>query len=593
MFYHTVTNYSNKPLFNYKKDNVWNELTGSDIHSIVKKIAFSLRLNDINAQDKVAILSNTSYEWALCDYGIITSGAVTTTIYPTLLPGQIKYILSDSDSKLVFVEDSIQLEKVKSIIDDCALLKKIVVMDNSLENEEKDILNLNSFMILNPDEVEAQELDFEKMISSVKPDDLLTLIYTSGTTGQPKGVMLTHDNLISNVKGVQEISTIEKNDSFLSFLPLSHVLERMAGHFSPFSVGAKIYYAENMESVAKNMSEVSPSIVICVPRVFEKMYNAFVGAIEQSSIIKKKLFYWALQVGKDYTNIVHANYKVPFYLNLKHRVASKLIYKKIHERLGGKIKFFISGGAPLSRNVAEFFAGLDIVILEGYGLTETSPVLTASRPGKIRFGSPGVALSNVEMKIANDGEIIVKGPNIMKGYYKSAEATKEVFDDDGWFHTGDIGEIDQDGFLKITDRKKSLIVTSAGKNIAPAPLESAVCTSDYIDQALVLGDKRNFISALIVPSFDNVKEYLKKKGKEVSSNEAIIEHLDVIELIDNEVNKLMEPFSKTEKVKKCVLLPRPFAIEKGEMTPKMSIVRKVVEKNFEDQINNIYKDANK
>ena len=233
------------------------------------------------------------------------------------------------------------------------------------------------------------------------------------------------------------------------------------------------------------------------------------------------------------------------------------------------------------------------MILEGYGLTETSPVLTASRPGKIRFGSPGVVLSNVEMRIAEDGEIIVKGPNVMKGYYKATEATKEVFDDDGWFHTGDIGEIDQDGFLKITDRKKSIIVTSAGKNIAPAPLESAICVSDYVDQILVLGDKRNFISALIVPAFDNIKEYLKNKGKEVSSNEALVEHLDVIELIQNEVDNLMKPFSNTERIKKCVLISRPFAIERGEMTPKMSIVRKVVEKNFEDKINNIYKDANK
>ena len=296
----------------------------------------------------------------------------------------------------------------------------------------------------------------------------------------------------------------------------------------------------------------------------------------------------ALQVGKDYTNIIHAGYNPKFILRLRKKIASKLIFTKIRNKLGGNIRFFISGGAPLSRNIAEFFASLDIMILEGYGLTETSPVLTASRPDKIRFGSPGIPLSNVEIKIATDGEILAKGPNIMKGYYKSSKLTGEVFDDDGWLKTGDIGEIDQDGFLIITDRKKSLIVTSAGKNIAPAPLESALTSSDYIEQALVVGDKRNFITALLVPDFENIKKFLSDRGKELSSNEAIIEHLDVISMIDKEVARVMQKFSKTEQVKKVALISRQFLIEKGEMTPKMSIVRKVVESNFEDKINNLY-----
>ena len=588
MFLNTVTNFSNKKLFYYKKDSKWNFLTGEDIRSIVEKISFALHSYNIKPQDKVAILSTTNYRWALCDYGIICSGAVTATIYPTLLPEQIKHIIFDSDSKLIFVENSIQLEKVKSIISDCPKLKTIVVMDNSLENDEKNILNLNSFMIVDQNYIENNNLVFEKMISNSKPEDLLTLIYTSGTTGLPKGVMLTHDNLISNIIGVQEVSTIENNDSFLSFLPLSHVLERMAGHFSPFALGCSIYYAESMETVAVNMSEVSPSIIICVPRFFEKMYNALIGNVNTASFLRKKLFNWGLQVGKDYTNIVHAGYKPKFMLRLKKNIASKLIYSKIRARLGGNIKYFISGGAPLSRNVAEFFSALDIMILEGYGLTETSPVLTASRPDKIRFGSPGIPLSNVEIKIAKDGEILAKGPNIMRGYYKSEDATKKVFDEEGWFMTGDIGEIDQDGFLKITDRKKSLIVTSAGKNIAPAPLETALTSSDYIEQALVIGDKRNFISALIVPEFENVKRFLHDNGKELSSNEAIIEHKDVIAMIDNEVELSMKSFSKTERVKKVALLSRPFSIEKGEMTPKMSIVRKVVESNFDEKINKLY-----
>ena len=428
------------------------------------------------------------------------------------------------------------------------------------------------------------------MIKIAKADDLLTLIYTSGTTGRPKGVMLSHNNLVSNILAVQEVSTIEKNDSFLSFLPLSHVLERMAGHYSPFSIGCKIYYAESMETVAANMAEVSPSIIICVPRFFEKMHNALMTKVNSSSYIRKNLFKWGLRVGKDYTNIVHAGYKPKFMLQFKKNIATKLIYKKIQLKLGGKVKFFISGGAPLSRNVAEFFSALDIMILEGYGLTETSHVLTASRPDKIRFGSPGVPLHNVQIKIAKDGEILAKGPNVMQGYYKAPEATKKVVNDEGWFLTGDIGEIDQDGFLKITDRKKSIIVTSAGKNIAPAPLETALVSSDFIEQALVIGDKRNFISALIVPEFENIKKYLNNNGKDLASNEAIVEHIDVISLLDKEVESTMKNFSRTEKVKKISLISRQFSIEKGEMTPKMSLVRKVIENNFEDKINQLYKD---
>jgi len=366
----------------------------------------------------------------------------------------------------------------------------------------------------------------------------------------------------------------------------------MAGHFFAFYLNSKIYYAENMETVAQNMEEVSPSVVICVPRFFEKMYNAVIKGVREGSAIKKKLFWWAINIGKDYVASQHAGDKISFYLKLRHKIADKLIYSKIKSKIGGNIKFFISGGAPLSRDVAEFFASLNVTILEGYGLTETSPVLTSNTPENIRFGTVGKPLDNVEIKIANDGEILAKGPNVMAGYYNDKEATDEVIDSDGWFHTGDIGEFDKDGFLKITDRKKSLIVTSGGKNIAPAPLENALLGSEYIEQVLVLGDKRNFLSALIVPLFDNVEKYLSDHGEDVSGKEAIIEFPDVIELFEKEVSMAMSNFSKFEQIKKFSLLSRQFMIEKGEMTPKMSIVRKAVENNFKDKIDELYKGAN-
>ena len=588
MFLNTVDTYPDKPLFNYKENNNWIPLTGKDIKLTVSSISFALSYKNIFPKEKVAILSTTSYRWALCDYGIISLGAVTVTVYPTLLPDHIKHIINDSGSKLIFVENVMQLEKVKTVYDDCPHLKYIIVMDNSLEKDEEFILNLNSFLIVPKDFIESSKDSFETMINTAKPEDLLTLIYTSGTTGMPKGVMLSHNNLISNIEGVQEISTINDTDSFLSFLPLSHVLERMAGHFSPFSMGAKIFYAENMETVANDIIEVSPTIVICVPRFFEKIYNKLNTTINTASGFKKKLFNWALKIGKDYTNTTHAGYTPSFLLRLNQKLAEKLIYKKIKLKLGGNIKYFISGGAPLSHNIAEFFAALDVMILEGYGLTETSPVLTASRPDKIKFGSPGLSLNNVEIKIASDGEILAKGPNIMIGYHNMENETKEVFDEEGWLKTGDIGEIDKSGFLKITDRKKSLIVTSAGKNIAPAPLENSLNNSLYINQSMVIGDQKNFISAIIVPSFDDVKQYLLNKGKDISSNQALVEHPVTIELIQNEIDIIMKPFAQFERVKKTILSYREFSIEKGEMTPKMSIVRKFVLKNFKDKIDALY-----
>ena len=592
MFYEVVSDSRDKNILFYKNKNVWNSLTGKDILSIVKKISFSLHQNDITTQDKVAILSNTSYKWALCDYGIISMGAVTTTVYPSLLPDQIEYILRDSKSKLIFVEDALQLEKIKSIKENCPNLKRIIVMDNSYEDSENFIQNLNSFLIVDHEYIKVSDLNFKKLINTAKPDDLLTLIYTSGTTGIPKGVMLTHANLISNIEAVSRVQKDLNDETFLSFLPLSHVLERMGGHFFAFYLNSKIYYAENMETVGMNMSEISPTIVVCVPRFFEKMYNAVIKGVKEGSSIKKKLFWWSIKIGKDCVAINQAGYKLPYLLSVKHKIANKLVYSKIKAKIGGRIKFFISGGAPLSREVAEFFASLNVTILEGYGLTETSPVLTSNTPDSLRFGTVGKPLDNVEIKIANDGEILAKGPNIMVGYYNNQEATEEVIDNNGWFHTGDIGKFDKDGFLKITDRKKSIIVTSAGKNIAPAPLENALLHSEYIEQILVIGDKRNFLSALIVPLFDNVKEYLSEKEIELSSNEAIIEYPDVIELFENEVKLAMSKFSQFEQIKKFSLLSRHFMIERGEMTPKMSIIRKTVEKNFQDKIEQLYKGVN-
>ena len=587
VFLSTVEKHSSKELYFYKKNDSWIGLTGKDIKITVEDIAFGLRALGIEERSNVAILSNNSPRWAMCDYGIICSVMTTVTIYPTLLAQQIEFILRDSNSKAIFVENEEQFKKIKKISSED--LKYIIVMDDSLAEESDRVMNLSSLFDKGKLFSKNNNLLLSDMVNNIHSNDTLTLIYTSGTTGVPKGVVLSHENLLSNVKATLKVATFNENETFLSFLPLSHVLERMGGHYTAFSIGAIIYYAESIEKVPENITETHPTVVVCVPRLFEKMYTKIIEGLKTAPNLKRKLFYWALSVGKEYSSRTLNKEKISSCLSLKHKIANKLIYSKVKDKLGGRIKFFVSGGAPLSKEIAEFFASVDITILEGYGLTETSPVLTVNSPPlDIRFGTVGKPLFNVEIKIAEDGEILAKGPNIMKCYYNNEEATNEVFDSEGWFKTGDIGEIDTDGFLKITDRKKSLIVTSAGKNIAPAPLEGALTNSSYIEQALVIGDKRNFISALLVPNFESLENYLKSINNNLSDSNTIIDHEDTLKLFEDEVHKAMQDFANYEKVKKFELLPNLFSIEKGELTPKMSIVRKKVEQNYADLIDKIY-----
>jgi len=589
MFFSVLNNNLENNILNYKQDGAWASLNGSDIIETVGNISGALLSLNLKTQDKVAILSNTSYKWALCDYGILCCGMTTVTVYPTLIQDQVNFIINDSNTKIIFVENAEQFDKINKIFDSCTALEYVVIMDNNdIANKYEFVYKLSDFLEIGKKYLENSNINIKSLTSSVKPSDLLTLIYTSGTTGMPKGVMLSHENIMSNICAVSELQKDLDNETFLSFLPLSHVLERMAGHFFAMSTNSKIFYAENMETVGENMAEISPTVVICVPRFFEKMYNKIISGLNKSSDTKKKIFNWALQIGEDYTNLMHAKQNIPFTLKVKHKIADRLIYSKVRKKLGGKIKFFISGGAPLSRKIAEFFSGIGLTILEGYGLTETSPVLTSNTPEDIRFGTVGKKIANVDIKIAKDGEILAKGPNIMLGYYNNDEATDNVFDEDKWFKTGDIGEFDNDGYLTITDRKKSLIVTSAGKNIAPAPLENALTSSKYIEQALVIGDKRNFISALLVPNFDMINNYLASINKDSLSNEALIDYPEVVNLIEDEVNHSMVNFSQFETIKKFKLLSNQFSIEKGEMTPKMSIVRKKVIDNYYDLIETIY-----
>ena len=598
MFLNTVEKFSEKELYFYKYNDEWIGLRGNVIQSTVQEISYGLKSISEEVCNS-AILSTNSPRWAMSDFGIICSGGCTVSIYPTLIPSQIEFILNDSQAKIIFVENNEQLKKVLEIKENCKSLEKIIVMDDSYEGDEQYILNFMKFLNVGNEFSKKQEYKFQDLVNTAKEDDLLTLIYTSGTTGNPKGVMLSHKNLISNINSTlaciadSDGEIFVEKDKLLSFLPLSHVFERMCGHFCAFSQGAQTYFAENIEKVVENMIEVKPSLMISVPRLYEKMYSRVIDSVNAGSIIKQKIFWWGISIGKKIIDLRTNNKEIPWFLQKKFDIADKIVFSKIKARVGGNLRYFFSGGAPLSKKIGEFFGAAGITILEGYGLTETSPILSANLPGKMRYGTVGKVWKDVEIKIADDGEIIARGPNIMLGYYNNQEATDEVMSEDGWFHTGDIGELDEEGFLKITDRKKNIIITSQGKNVAPAAMENALVTSQYIEQIVTLGDKQNFISALIIPSFENLKIYLNEKNINLSNNQEIVDHEETLKLIQKIVDEEMTKFSKYERIKKFELLPNLLTIEKGELTPTLKVVRRVVMSNYESYIDKIYSEHNK
>ena len=589
LFKNTVDKYSSKELYYYKKGSDWSSINGKTILYTVTDITNALISKSILKGDKVGILSTNSPKWAMIDYGIICSGSATVSIYPTLIPSQISYIINDSGLKVLFLENDDQLSKIKEIWNECDTLEFVVMMNDSFDSETDEVLKFSTFIDIGMSYGNDNPDSFDKSTSTISESDLLTLIYTSGTTGTPKGVMLTHGNLTANIKATLEAQQFENNEVFLSFLPLSHVFERMCGHFCAFAIGATTYYAENIESVVDNMKIAKPTRLISVPRLYEKIHAKIMTGIERAPKLKKTIFFWALNVGKKVSSLEHSKKPLNVFLKLKYKIADKLIFQKVKQTFGGRLKNFISGGAPLSSTLANFFHSLGLLIVEGYGLTETSPIISANTAKNYKFGTVGMPLSNVDVMIADDGEILAKGPSIMKGYFNKLEETNEAIDKDGWFHTGDIGEIDNDGYLKITDRKKSLIVTSGGKNIAPAPIENSILNSMYVEQCLVIGDGKNFISALIVPNFETLKDYLDTNNIDLSSREAIIEDESVLKLFDRIISDSMNRFSKFESVKKYKLLPELWTLEKGEITPSMKVVRKIVIANYSDLIEQIYK----
>jgi long-chain acyl-CoA synthetase len=569
-----------------KKAGAYVPLSAAEFGAGVKHLALGLRALGFGPGQKLCLLSENRPGWTMTDFATLTAGGLTVPIYTTLVSEQIRYIVDDSDASIIVVSNADQWKKIAPLR---AGLTKVRQYITFADEAPDGVLTLAEVLEKGRALAEAQPGLYDEMVATVRPEDEATLIYTSGTTGVPKGVILTHNNLVSNIKTAADIIEFTDKDTVLSFLPLSHVLERMV-MFTYIYKGCTVAFAESVEAVAQNLLEARPHIMVSVPRVFEKIYTKVMDQVMASPALRRRIFFWGLKVGKAYSALKLAGQPVPSGLAFRRKIAAKLVFSKIISKTGGRVRFFVSGGAPLSKDIAEFFYAIGLTILEGYGLTETSPVLALNTFAALRLGTVGKVIPGVEIKIAEDGEILARGPNIMKGYYKKEAETREIMAG-GWFHTGDIGQFDGDGFLVITDRKKDLLVTSGGKNVAPQPIENLLKTSSYITNAVVIGDRRRFVAALIVPEFDKLKGYAQDQGIAYDSIGELCQDRRVVDFLKDEVDRATPLLASYERVKKIVVLPRDFDIEKGEITPSLKVRRANVTAEYQDLIEALYREA--
>lgn len=572
----------------YKKNGAWQPVSSETWLTRARHLALGLHALGVERGDRVALLSENRYEWFLIDAAIQILGAVNVPIYATLTSQQVAYILTDSQAKVVIVSDAAQQAKVATVRSELPFLEQAISIEPS---NELDATTLEAVEARGKTEVDTHRGLAERFASEVQPADLASIVYTSGTTGDPKGVMLTHRNLVSNVKASLQMLPIGDRDIALSALPYCHVFERMVAHYLYPAAGVTIALAASIDSVVEDLGEIRPTVMTMVPRFYEKMYAKVKDSAAQGSPLKQKIFAWAFDVGRAHGEYRLRSEKAPFGLELKYKVATALVFTKLHHRLGGRLRFFVSGAAPLSKEIADFFWAAGITIVEGYGLTETSPVITVNEPGHIRFGTVGRAIPGVEVEIAEDGEILARGPNVMKGYYRNEEATEEAIDDRNFFHTGDIGVLDKDGYLTITDRKKDIIVTAGGKNIAPQVIEGRLKTSAFIAEVVVVGNRRSFPAALVVPDFEKLTVWCREQSIEADSAESMATNPRVVEFMMKQVDRINEEFSQPERVKKVALLSREFTIDRGELTPTMKVKRSVIEARYKDLIDQLYREA--
>jgi long-chain acyl-CoA synthetase len=567
----------------------WTPISFQQLFERVRSASLALANLGVRNGDRVAILSENRPEWAIVDYAALALGAADVPIYPTLPAAQVEYILRDSGASVAFASTQALLDKLLEVRPALPALRHVVAFDGSARGP--DVLSFSELEALG----RALPVEgWEAAALMARADDLATIIYTSGTTGDPKGVMLTHGNITSNViAGLQRIPIQESPDQqeCLSFLPLSHIFERMAGHYLMLHAGAIINYAGSIDTVSADMGEIRPTIMCSVPRLYEKIYARVQENAMAGSVVKRQIFRWAKRVGETCVDLTLAGKSVPLALAAQRGLADRLVFSKLRNRTGNRLRFFVSGGAPLNADIARFFLAAKLPILEGYGLTETSPVISVNTFHDLRLGAVGKPLPGVEVRIAEDGEIMTRGPHVMKGYYNKPDATRDVLEPDGWFHTGDIGEIDADGFLHITDRKKDIIVTAGGKNIAPQPIENMVKASQWVLNAVMLGDRRAYPIMLVVPNVPRLREWAKRHDYTFIDDDALLARAETHEKIEREVKRMLRDLARFEVPKRFVLVKEDFSIEAGELTPTMKVRRRIVEQRYRERIEAAYLDG--
>ena len=582
--------FDEQPAIRFRKQGAFVTLSYAQFYDRALMVARGLRKLQVQPGDKVAILSENRAGWIIADMGILCAGAVTVPIYPTNTPDQVAYVLTHSEAKLAFVSSKAQYQKILKYRDALPELQHVVSFERFLG---EDRLPVNTFYQLSEIDdpiLDHERAELEQLIDSIAPGDLMTLIYTSGTTGIPKGAMLTHQNILFDAwYTIKKARVLSESEVLLSFLPLSHVLERSVGYYLPIMKGGLIAFAESFEKLAENMVEVKPSLMVSVPRLFEKIYSRIFESVHQLSLFKRTMFRRALAIGRRYVYATYINKNAGLWLRTEYAIADRIIFSKLRKRFGGNLKLCCCGGAPLDPTINEFFWIIGIPIIEGYGLTETSPVVCINNFEDLRFGSVGTPLESTEIAIAADGEVLIRGPQVMTGYYKDPDGTRDAFQD-GWFKTGDIGYL-EDRFLFITDRKKDIIITSGGKNIAPQPIENLLKRDKYISQAFVYGDRRPYLTAVLVPTIERLLEFALEKNINYNDLDDLVVHEPVLRLYEQRIAAINANLAQYETIKKFVLLPRDFSIEAGELTPTLKLKRKVIGENYRAKIEQMYADS--
>jgi len=573
MLLHSVDQYRKPDAFKFKRNGEWINVSTDEFLLRVEELFFALLALGLKPCDRLAILSENRLEWAVADYASLCLGAITVPIYPTLSPPQIEALLVNSEPAVVFVSTADMVQKLKSVRPSA---RYVVAFDPDVY--QPGVMRLNALYEMGRQSTYDYPGEFRRTACAVNADQVATIIYTSGTTGIPKGAMLTHRNLTSNVFATCERLPLTPADVNLSFLPLSHIFQRHVD-FASFHGGATIAYADGLTSVGEDMTAVRPTFAAGVPRFFEKVYARIWWEVSRGPAVRRALFEKALTIGRSHAETGR--------VSLAYRAADRVVFRKIRERLGGRIRLFISGGAALEKEITEFFWAVGLPIYEGYGLTETSPVITLNGPGFARPGSVGRVVGDQELRIADDGEILVRGSNVMKGYYRLERETAEALDG-GWFHTGDVGELDVNGFLRITDRKKDLIVTSGGKNVAPQPIENRLKLIPYFENVVLVGDRRKFVSALITPNYEALAAYAHKNGIRFDKPAELLREPEIYQLAMNEIGRHTQDLSDFEKIRKIAFLEKAFSIDDGELTPTLKVRRFTIEKKYRAAIDQLY-----